>query len=76
MHAQQHGLIGISMTNSNPAVCPTRSRKAALGTNPISLATPANNEDGLVLGTNMSLYYFSIYLDHCSQYCYFQVEQN
>lgn len=38
------------MTNTSPVLCPTRSKEAALGTNPISLAAPAKNGDGLVLG--------------------------
>lgn len=50
IHAQKHGLIGISMTNTSPILCPTRSKKAALGTNPISVAAPAKNGDSLVLG--------------------------
>lgn len=49
IHAEQQGLIGISMTNTSPLMCPTRSLKAALGTNPISLAAPANNGDSFVL---------------------------
>lgn len=49
LHAEKHGLIGISMTNSSPSMCPTRSVQPALGTNPISLAAPANNGDNFVL---------------------------
>lgn len=51
-YAQEHGLIGMSMTNTSPCLCPTRSKEAALGTNPLSLAAPANNGDSLVLGKN------------------------
>lgn len=49
IHAEKQGLIGISMTNTSPLLCPTRSMKSALGTNPISLAAPANNGDSFVL---------------------------
>ncbi|XP_031616900.1 uncharacterized protein LOC116336867 isoform X2 [Contarinia nasturtii] len=49
IQAQEHGLIGISMTNTSPILCPTRGKEAALGTNPISVAAPANNGDGFVL---------------------------
>ncbi|XP_055295358.1 uncharacterized oxidoreductase YjmC isoform X2 [Sitodiplosis mosellana] len=49
IYAQEHGLIGISMTNTSPVLCPTRSKSAALGTNPLSLAAPATNGDSLVL---------------------------
>lgn len=50
IQAQEKGLIGISMTNTSPVLCPTRSKKAALGTNPISMAAPAKDGDALVLG--------------------------
>lgn len=49
IYAQEQGLIGITMTNTSPLMCPTRSVKAALGTNPLSLAAPANNGDSFVL---------------------------
>lgn len=49
IHAEQQGLIGLSMTNTSPAMCPTRGKGAALGTNPISLAAPALNGDSFVL---------------------------
>lgn len=48
--AEKEGLIGISMTNTSPLMSPTRSLEAALGTNPISFAAPANNGDKFVLG--------------------------
>lgn len=50
IHAEKQGLIGISMTNTSPILCPTRSKKAALGTNPICVAAPAKDGDSLVLG--------------------------
>lgn len=55
IHAQEQGLIGISMTNTSPILCPTRSKKAALGTNPLSLAAPAKNGDSLVLGNECKI---------------------
>lgn len=48
-HAERQGLIGMSMTNTTPALCPTRSLKSALGTNPISVAAPASDGDSFVL---------------------------
>lgn len=49
IYAEEQGFIGLSMTNTSPLMCPTRSRSAALGTNPISLAAPANGGDSFVL---------------------------
>lgn len=49
MRAQRQGLIGMSMTNTSPLMAPTRSQRAALGTNPISYAAPATDGDSLVL---------------------------
>lgn len=49
IYAEEQGFIGMSMTNTSPLMCPTRSRAAALGTNPISLAAPANDGDSFVL---------------------------
>lgn len=42
-------MIGVSMTNTSPLMSPTRSKGAALGTNPLSLAAPAKNGDSFVL---------------------------
>lgn len=41
--------IGISTTNASPLVVPTFGRDAVLGTNPLSLAAPANEERPFVL---------------------------
>lgn len=41
--------IGISMTNASPSVVPTFGREAILGTNPISVAAPADQERPFVL---------------------------
>ncbi|XP_055697713.1 uncharacterized oxidoreductase YjmC [Phlebotomus papatasi] len=49
LRAMQQGLIGISMTNTSPLMSPTRSKEAALGTNPLSLAAPGNHGDSFVL---------------------------
>ncbi len=49
MMALKEGLIGISMTNAAPLVIPTFGKDAVLGTNPISVAVPANEERPYVL---------------------------
>lgn len=48
------------MTNTSPTLCPTRSKKATLGTNPISLAAPAKNGDSLVLGMKVLNVFLSV----------------
>ncbi|PNF39234.1 malate dehydrogenase [Cryptotermes secundus] len=47
--ALQHGLLGMSFTNTSPLMGPTRAKEAALGTNPLSLAAPGKNGDSFVL---------------------------
>ncbi len=49
MMALPYGMIGLSLTNSGPLVVPTHGRQAMLGTNPISVAAPANREYPFVL---------------------------
>lgn len=49
IRAMKQGFMGISMTNTSPVMTPTRSKQAALGTNPISFAAPASNGDSFVL---------------------------
>ena len=49
MMALAHDMIGLSMTNSGPAVVPTYGRQAMLGTNPISVAAPAEHHFPFVL---------------------------
>jgi LDH2 family malate/lactate/ureidoglycolate dehydrogenase len=44
MMALQHDMIGLSMTNASPLVAPTFSKERLLGTNPIAVAIPANEE--------------------------------
>ncbi|XP_012139669.1 putative oxidoreductase YjmC [Megachile rotundata] len=43
--AIKENLIGFSCTNTSPLMAPTRSKKAALGTNPLSLGMPAEDGD-------------------------------
>ncbi len=40
---------GFTCTNTSPVLFPTRSKHVALGTNPISVAAPAQNGDDFVL---------------------------
>ncbi|GFG29274.1 hypothetical protein Cfor_07951 [Coptotermes formosanus] len=47
--ALEHGLLGMSFTNTSPLMGPTRATKAALGTNPLSLAAPGKSGDSFVL---------------------------
>ena len=49
MMALAQDMIGLSMTNSGPAVVPTYGRQAMLGTNPISFAAPAGRHFPFVL---------------------------
>ncbi|MFY0606301.1 MAG: Ldh family oxidoreductase [Cyclobacteriaceae bacterium] len=49
MLALEHDCIGISMTNASPLVAPTFSKERLLGTNPISVAIPADQEPPFVL---------------------------
>ncbi|XP_077293118.1 putative oxidoreductase YjmC [Arctopsyche grandis] len=49
MKALKEGMIGMSFTNTSPLMAPTRSKERCLGTNPISLAAPAENGDRFVL---------------------------
>ncbi|XP_054278135.1 uncharacterized oxidoreductase YjmC-like [Macrosteles quadrilineatus] len=49
MLALKHNMLGMSFTNTSPLMSPTRSKKSALGTNPISLAAPGENGDSFVL---------------------------
>ena len=48
------GLIGISMTNSEPSVIPYGGLEPALGTNPISLAAPAGDERGGIFDLDLA----------------------
>jgi len=48
MMALEQDMIGIAMTNANPLVAPTFSRSRMLGTNPIAVAIPANEQPAFV----------------------------
>ncbi|XP_063366677.1 uncharacterized oxidoreductase YjmC [Cydia amplana] len=45
--ASDKGLIGMAFTNTSPLLAPTRSKKAALGTNPLSVVAPGSNGETL-----------------------------
>ncbi|KAL7305150.1 hypothetical protein TKK_0002547 [Trichogramma kaykai] len=47
--AMEQNLIGFSCTNTSPLMAPTRSVRAALGTNPLSLGMAANEGEEFVL---------------------------
>ncbi|XP_062277392.1 uncharacterized oxidoreductase YjmC-like, partial [Scomber scombrus] len=49
MQALKENMIGMSFTNTSPLVVPTRGKECTLGTNPISMAAPANGGDSFVL---------------------------
>jgi len=49
MMALKEDMIGICISNSQPLVLPTYSKKRLLGTNPISIAIPAGNAKPFVL---------------------------
>uniref|UniRef100_A0A3Q1G7L5 Uncharacterized oxidoreductase YjmC-like n=1 Tax=Acanthochromis polyacanthus TaxID=80966 RepID=A0A3Q1G7L5_9TELE len=49
MQALKKNLIGMAFTNTSPLVVPTRGKECTLGTNPISVAAPANDGDSFVL---------------------------
>ncbi|MFY0591311.1 Ldh family oxidoreductase [Roseivirga sp.] len=48
MKALSHDMIGMSMTNASPLVSPTFSKERLLGTNPIAVAIPADEEPAFV----------------------------
>ncbi len=49
MQALKEDMIGISLTNASPLVSPTFSKSRYLGTNPIAVAIPAQEEPPLVI---------------------------
>ena len=49
MMALKHDFIGFSMTNASPLVVPSGGKERMLGTNPICVAVPAENDDSFVL---------------------------
>ncbi len=48
MMALEHDMIGIAMTDSPPLMAPWGGRKGFLGTNPLSIAAPAEKENPFV----------------------------
>ncbi|QES87733.1 Ldh family oxidoreductase [Rhizosphaericola mali] len=48
MMALENDMIGIAMTNASALVAPTNSKERMLGTNPIAVAVPADNEPAFV----------------------------
>ncbi|HOP00299.1 MAG TPA: Ldh family oxidoreductase [Bacteroidales bacterium] len=48
MMALEHDMIGICLTNANPLVAPTFSISRMMGTNPIAVAIPAQNQPPFV----------------------------
>lgn len=48
MMALEHDMIGMAMTNASPLVAPTFSVERLLGTNPIAVAIPANQQPPFV----------------------------
>ncbi len=55
MMALTHGMIGISLTNSQPLVAPTYGRTRLIGTNPIAMAAPALSSHPFVLDMATSI---------------------
>jgi len=47
--ALEHGMIGMSMTNTSPVVVPTRAKQPSIGTNPISVSAPGKAGDSFQL---------------------------
>lgn len=48
LRAMQHGLVGMSMTNTSPLMAPTRAKEAALGTNPLAFGAPSKDDQFLL----------------------------
>lgn len=48
MQALQHDMIGMAMTNASPLVAPTHATERMLGTNPIAVAIPAQQQPPFV----------------------------
>ena len=48
MMALERDMIGIAMTNASPLVAPTFAKERMLGTNPIAVAIPANQQPAFV----------------------------
>lgn len=55
MMALEKNMIGVSLTNSQPLMTPTYGRECILGTNPISVAVPADSKSPYVLDMATSI---------------------
>ncbi len=55
MMAIERGMIGICLSNAQPAILPTYARQKHLGTNPISVAAPAGDKLPFVLDMATSI---------------------
>jgi LDH2 family malate/lactate/ureidoglycolate dehydrogenase len=53
--AARQGLIGFAFTNASPAIAPTGSKEALLGTNPIGAAFPLPGADPIVMDMATSI---------------------
>jgi LDH2 family malate/lactate/ureidoglycolate dehydrogenase len=51
----KNGMIGICSTNTAPLVVPTFGKKAVLGTNPIAVSFPSNNEAPFMIDMSTSV---------------------
>ncbi|XP_033761815.1 uncharacterized oxidoreductase YjmC-like [Pecten maximus] len=49
LRATKQGLLGMSMTNSDKVMIPTRSKTRSLGTNPLSMTAPGKDGDSFEL---------------------------
>lgn len=54
MMALKKNMIGIVMTNASPAIAPYGTKTPILGTNPLTVAIPAQNSTPIVLDMSMS----------------------
>lgn len=54
MMALEENMIGLVMTNASPAIAPFGTKTPLLGTNPLTVAVPANNCKPIVLDMSMS----------------------
>ncbi|MEZ4700013.1 MAG: Ldh family oxidoreductase [Rhodothermales bacterium] len=58
LEALEHGVIGISMTNTGPSVTPLWGAQRMLGTNPIAIAFPGEEEPPIVIDLATSVVAF------------------
>lgn len=54
MMALKENMVGLVMTNASPAIAPFGTKTPLLGTNPLTIAVPANNHKPIVLDMSMS----------------------